>query len=71
MSELGTGIAEWDIDTAHRVPLRNQNGRRRQASVNQPIICKFTRRIARERVLSKAQRYSFAEAREQRTTGRK
>ena len=32
-------------------PMRKQHGRRRQAS--QPIVCKFTRRIARDHVLSK------------------
>ena len=42
-------------ESAHRVPFRSetQNGRRRQASSPQPIICKFVRRIARDRVLAK------------------
>lgn len=55
-SGIGADTTKWDIDTAHRVPMRNQNGRRRQTSqptVHQPIICKFTRRIARDHVLSK------------------
>ena len=50
-SGLGADTTAWDIDTAHRVPMRKQHGRRRQAS--QPIVCKFTRRIARDHVLSK------------------
>ena len=40
-----------DIDIAHRVPQQNNtssNGRRRP----NPIICKFTRRMAREKVLA-------------------
>ena len=51
---IGANVAEFDIDTAHRVPARNS--RRRQASTQstyQPIICKFTRRIARDGVLAK------------------
>ena len=50
-SGIGADTTAWDIDTAHRVPMRKQHGRRRQAS--QPIVCKFTRRIARDHVLSK------------------
>ena len=40
-----------DIDIAHRVPQQNNtssNGRQRP----NPIICKFTRRMAREKVLA-------------------
>ena len=37
-------------DVAHRVPARSQDGRRRG---NLPIICKFTRRMVRDEVLSK------------------
>lgn len=51
---IGANVAEFDIDTAHRVPARNS--RRKQASTQstyQPIICKFTRRIARDGVLAK------------------
>ncbi|XP_068723919.1 uncharacterized protein [Montipora capricornis] len=55
-SGIGADVSTSDIDIAHRVPTRNQNGRRRQASQlfsNPPIICKFTRRIIRDDVLSK------------------
>ena len=54
-SGISAEVSEWDIDTAHRVPFRSetQNGRRRQASSPQPIICKFVRRIARDRVIAK------------------
>ena len=47
-SGTGADTTAWDIDTAHRVPMRKQHGRRRQAS--QPIV---TQRIARDHVLSK------------------
>ena len=55
-SGIGADLSASDIDIAHRVPTRNQNGRRRQASqslTNPPIICKFTRRIIPKDVLSK------------------
>ena len=55
-SGIGADVSTSDIDIAHRIPTRNQNGRRRQASQplsNPPIICKFTRRIIRDDVLSK------------------
>ena len=55
-SGIGAEVSASDIDIAHRVPTRNQNGRRRQASqsfTNPPIICKFTQRIIRNDVLSK------------------
>ena len=43
-------ISKTDIDIAHRIPTRNQNGRRRQR--NNAIVCKFVRRMVRERVLA-------------------
>ena len=46
-------MSEFDIDTAHRVPIRNQNGRGRATGRPFLIICKFTRRIARDGVLAK------------------
>ena len=55
-SGIGADVSASDIDIAHRVPTRNQNGRRMQASPllsNSLIICKFTRRIIRDDVLSK------------------
>ena len=45
---MGANVVERDIDIAHRVPLRNQKGRAQQ---HNPIICKFTRRLARNEVL--------------------
>ena len=51
-SALGNDISVFDIDIAHRVPQRNattDNGRRRQPNA---IICKFTRRMARDKVLA-------------------
>lgn len=50
-SALGVETPISDIDIAHRVPQRNNmssNGRRRP----NPIICKFTRRMTREKVLA-------------------
>lgn len=44
-NELGANVAEYDIDIAHRVPSRNSN-------FPPPIICKFTRRMAKESVMS-------------------
>ena len=55
-SGIGADVSASDIDIAYRAPTRNQNGRRRQASQllsNPSIICKFTRRIIRDDVLSK------------------
>ena len=43
-SAIGAEIAEYDIDIVHRVPSRN-------SSYPSPIICKFTRRIAKENVI--------------------
>lgn len=42
---IGAEILPYDIDIAHRVPSRNVN-------YPPPIICKFTRRIAKETVMS-------------------
>lgn len=65
-SGIGADVSKWDIDTAHRVPPRNyQNGRRKQFSqsdTSYPIICKFTRRIARESVLSRRRETSQLQA---------
>ena len=47
---IGVEVSPMDIDVAHRVPARSQDGRRRG---NLPIICKFTRRMVRDEVLSK------------------
>ena len=47
-SGIGANISEFDIDAAHRVPTRNQNGRGRATGRPFPIICTFTRRIARD-----------------------
>ena len=44
--EIGADITIQDIDIAHRVPTRKRGSPR-------PIICKFTRRIAREKVMEK------------------
>ena len=51
-SALGNDISVYDIDIAHRVQQRNAAidiGRRRQPNA---IICKFTRRMARDKVLA-------------------
>ena len=56
LSGIGADVSGSDIDIAHRVPTKNQNSCRRQASqsiTNPPIICEFTRRIIRDDVLSK------------------
>lgn len=45
-SEMGANISSHDIDIAHRTPNKYQSN-------PAPIICKFTRRIAKEAVLSK------------------
>ena len=47
---MGIEVSPWDIDVAHRVPARTQDGRRRGIL---PIICKFTRRMVRDVVLFK------------------
>ena len=54
-SGIRAEISASDIDKAHRVLTRNQNGHRRQASQslsNLPIICKFMQRIIHDNVLS-------------------
>ena len=51
-SALGNDISFFDVDIAHRVPQRNattDNGHRRRPN---PIICKFSRRMARDKVLA-------------------
>ena len=47
---MGAEVSPWDIDVAHRVPARTQDGRRKGIL---PIICKFTRRMVRDVVLFK------------------
>ena len=44
--EVGVDISKFDLDIAHRVPSRNTN-------YPPPIICKFTRRIVKEDVMSR------------------
>ena len=47
------GLTIQDIDTAHRVPkCRNFSGSSTNKGSN-PIICKFTRRLAKDAVMSK------------------
>ena len=46
-SSIGAEIHPYDLDIAHRVPFRNATDGRPK-----PIICKFTRRIARDRVMA-------------------
>ncbi|PFX13689.1 hypothetical protein AWC38_SpisGene22204 [Stylophora pistillata] len=45
-AEIGTNITLQDIDIVHRVPLRSAGNLPRQ------IICKFTRRLAKEAVMA-------------------
>ena len=45
---IGANVSISDIDIAHRVQPRNSNRGQRQ----QPIICKFVRRMAREQVMA-------------------
>ena len=52
-SGIGASVKEFDIDTAHRVPTRRQNSRGGATGSSQPIICKFTRCIAKEAVMAK------------------
>ena len=52
-SGIGASVKEFDIDTAHRVPTRRQNSRGGATGSSQPIICTFTRRIAKEAVMAK------------------
>ena len=46
-NKIGAEIHPYDLDIAHRVPSRNTSDGRPK-----PIICKFTRRIARESVMA-------------------
>ena len=46
-NKIGAEIHPYDLDMAHRVPSRNTSDGRPK-----PIICKFTRRIARESVMA-------------------
>ena len=46
-SSIGAEIHPYDFDIAHRVPFRNASDGRPK-----PIICKFTRSIARDRVMA-------------------
>ena len=49
-TKIGVDVGETDIDIAHKIPTRKQNGRRGQR--NNVIVCKFVRRMVRERVLA-------------------
>ena len=50
-SELGAETPISDIDIGHRVPQRNNTSSNGRRGPN-PIICKFTRRMTREKVLA-------------------
>ena len=53
--EIGANVSVNDIDIAHRVPLRSNeeaNNTIPRAKIN-PIICKFTRRLAKDDVFQK------------------
>ena len=43
---MGADVSILEIDTAHRVPTRSDRG-----SGPKPIICKFVRGLAKERVM--------------------
>ena len=47
--EMGADVSIDDIDTAHRVPGRNNSSQTRPKA----IICKFVRRLARDKVMAK------------------
>ena len=49
------GITMMDIDTAHRVTTRQRSseGTENETSRPNPVVCKFTRRLAKEKVLAK------------------
>lgn len=49
---LGVDILLSDIDIAHRVPQRNTSSGNGNRSRPNPIICKFTRRMIRDKVLA-------------------
>ena len=44
--EMGENISIQDIDTAHRVPQRNNAGNPK------PIVCRFVRRLVKESIMS-------------------
>ena len=44
--KTGADVSMFDIDTAHRVPSRNNNGKPK------PIVCRFVRRLAKESVMN-------------------
>lgn len=44
---LGADVPIRDIDSAHRVPMRQASGGPR------PVICKFVRRLARDKVMAR------------------
>lgn len=44
--EMGANVTVNDIDTVHRVPSRNSNGKPK------PIVCRFVRRLAKDMVMS-------------------
>lgn len=44
--ETGADVSMFDIDTAHRVPSRSNNGQPK------PIVCRFVRRLAKESVMN-------------------
>ena len=44
--EMGENISIQDIDTAHRVPQRNNAGNPK------PIVCRFVRRLVKESLMS-------------------
>ena len=48
--EMGADVSINDIDTAHRVPGRNNSN---HDSRPKAIICKFVRRLARDKVMAK------------------
>ena len=47
------GLTIQDIDTAHRVPKRRNFSGSSTNKGSNPIICKFTRRLAKDAVMSK------------------
>ena len=44
--ETGADVSMYDIETAHRVPSRNNNGKPK------PIVCRFVRCLAKESVMN-------------------
>jgi hypothetical protein len=47
---MGVDISISDIDIAHRIPMRKAAGNHVNQA-NDPIVCKFVRRMAQEKVL--------------------